>query len=569
MKALLREYLASLKEREELDAILPDLLSELGYSVYSKPRRGTTQYGVDIAAVGKDDDGERKIFLFTVKPGDLTRQAWDGAPQSVRPSLNEIRDAYIPTRIPKRYQDLKIVICLCVGGEIQEQVRAAVTGYTAENTSSKISYDEWNGDKLAGLLLQGILREEILPKPLRSHFQKAVAMVDQPDVAFRHFSLLVGNLHKSAIDNRSRVRAARQMYICLWILFVWSRDAGNIGASYSASELVLLNMWDLLRPHLGKNSKTNKAISSVLAFSVQLHLTITDEFLGHKILPHVATRDAISMAVESRSSVDVNLRVFELLGLIAMQGLWFFWMAQDQPDQKWKAAVDEKVLALTTAGFRLIENNGCLLLPLQDQQSIEITIFLVLAGHSGNADNAMLSWLHEMVERLNITIRTHGQYPCVFTNYRDLVEHPRARTDDYLKEATSGSTLIPLLAAFLSALGDKAALKSLVDLKETVLQHTTLQLWLPDEDTEDRLYAGDTDHGTSLTDLPLSASGSELLNMIRDACAATTSFASLSAVQRSYWPIILTACRHYRLPVPPQFWIELLLPETDDAKSVR
>ena len=101
MKLIFRSYLASLKEREELDAILPDLLSELGYVVYSRPQRGTTQAGVDIAAVGNDEDGERKVFLFSVKQGDLTRTTWNGnSPQALRPSLEEILDDYIPHRIP-------------------------------------------------------------------------------------------------------------------------------------------------------------------------------------------------------------------------------------------------------------------------------------------------------------------------------------------------------------------------------------------------------------------------------------------------------------------------------------
>jgi hypothetical protein len=134
MKLLFRNYLASLREREELDAILPDLLSELGYTVYSRPQRGTAQAGVDIAAVGKDDDGERKLFLFSVKQGDLTRQSWDGTPQALRSSLNEILDTYIPTKIPKRYQKLKIVICLVFGGDMQEQVRSAVNGYIKRNS---------------------------------------------------------------------------------------------------------------------------------------------------------------------------------------------------------------------------------------------------------------------------------------------------------------------------------------------------------------------------------------------------------------------------------------------------
>jgi len=36
MKLVFRQYLASLRERRELDAVLPDLLSELGYTVISR-----------------------------------------------------------------------------------------------------------------------------------------------------------------------------------------------------------------------------------------------------------------------------------------------------------------------------------------------------------------------------------------------------------------------------------------------------------------------------------------------------------------------------------------------------
>lgn len=40
MKLVIKEYLSSLNERDELDAILPDLLSQLGLTVFGKPIRG-------------------------------------------------------------------------------------------------------------------------------------------------------------------------------------------------------------------------------------------------------------------------------------------------------------------------------------------------------------------------------------------------------------------------------------------------------------------------------------------------------------------------------------------------
>jgi hypothetical protein len=564
MKLIIRDYLASLKEREELDAILPDLLSELGFTVFSRPRRGTVQHGVDIAAVGNDEDGERKVFLFSVKQGDLTRQDWDGTPQGLRSSLNAIRDVYIRSRVPRRFADMKIVVCLCFGGDVHEQVQEYVTGYIYENTTGRISFDEWNGDKIAGLLLRGILREEVLPKPLRASFQKAVAMVDEPDVAYQHFASLVHQLRtSSAATQRARVRAARQIYVCLWILFVWARDAGTVEAPYRASELALLNVWHLLRPFIGKRTNDAKAIVRVHNQLIELHLLIAGDLLK-KVLPHVRKRHALSVAVESRSFVDINLKLFDLLGRLGMSGLWAHW---DATSGRQQATADRQagIAELVEDGFRLINNNPALLSPIMDQHAIEIAIFLLFAIAAGNCRSDIAKWLGQVVAREDLALRTHGRYFCIFTAYRDLLGHPRDRSDAYRKEATAGSTLIPLLSAWLSAFGDRAAMATLVNLKRDVLEHCTLQLWLPDKSTEDELYAGGRAHGVALTDLPLSGDGRKLIDTVAEACAKEDSFATLSAIQTGYWPIVLLACRHYRLPVPPQFWIGLLDPAPPSA----
>lgn len=71
MKLIIKEYLASLNERDQLDAILPDLLSQMGLNIISRPSIGTRQYGVDIAAVGKLGNEPEKVYLLSVKSGDL------------------------------------------------------------------------------------------------------------------------------------------------------------------------------------------------------------------------------------------------------------------------------------------------------------------------------------------------------------------------------------------------------------------------------------------------------------------------------------------------------------------
>lgn len=564
MKLLIRDYLASLRERDELDAILPDLLSELGFNVYSRPQRGTSQLGVDIAAIGKDDDGEKKLFLFSVKQGDLTRQDWDGNPQALRSSLDEILDAYIPHRIPARYKSLNIVICLALGGYVNEQVREKLTGFIDRNTSARITFDEWNGDKIAGMILKGILREEILPRPLRSSFQKAVAMVDEPDVSYEHFSRLAESLCQAgSVSRKARVRAARQLNICLWILFVWARSAGNIESPYKVSEMALLIAWELLRPTLSSNGREKNELSIVVRQIIELHLTISMEFIEQRVLPYVEVRHGISMATGSRSSLDVNLALFEVLGRIGLAGLWLYWIGE-RSNEAHQKQIRHSVVQLTQAGLELIRNNPVLFLPIADRQGTCISLFLQLWLASGLDATGVTSWLQEMASRLIFTIRTRGRYTCSFSDYRDLADHPRDRSDEYFKEAMAGSTVVPLLAAWLHALGAKDAVDALAHLAQTELKECTLQLWLPDALSEEKFYTGGDSHGRALCGLPLNKGGRQLVATIAEACGMDEDLQNLSPIKSGFWPVIMVACHHHQLPIPPGFWISALMePESE------
>lgn len=559
MKMLFRSYLSSLRERDELDAILPDLLSELGFLVFSRPGRGTSQAGVDIAALGPEVNGERKLYLLTIKRGDITRENWnDPTPQSLRASLDSIVDNYIPHRIPHRFRHLKVVVCIVFGGDMQEQVRNDVEGYLFRYTTEQVKFEEWNGDMLASLLMTGVLREDIMPKLVRAHFQKAVAMVDEPDIAYRHFAKLIHDLAQVVSTDKERLRSARQMYVALWVLFVWARDIDNLEAPYQASELLVLRLWDLYRPYIDSRSRARRDLAAVLMHAVQLHLAIAHEFFVRKVLPHVSTLHGLSIAVRAEAPADVNLKLFDLLGRIAMTGLWLQFVEERSPNSAAKAAANAQAKEFAQAGLHLIEHNPALLLPLQDIHSIEVSLVLLLVGSTGEPLPATRDWLHGMTNALVFAIRTHGRYPCVFTDYRDLVAHPREASEAYLREAMPGSTLVPLLAAFLTAFGDQDELTLLAQLQQKELAHCTLQVWLPDELSEDGFYLGGREHGMAICDLRLSRQGVALFDSIDEALKQESGFDRLSAIVTGFWPIVLMACRHFRIPVPPQFWRPLL-----------
>jgi len=554
MKLLLREYLSSLRERDELDALMPALLSELGSTVLTRPRRGTRQFGVDFAAVGPDETGERKVYLFSIKAGDLGRGHWADGEQALRPSLDEIQDVYVPRRIPLKHRSLKVVICICFGGEMLENVQDQVEGYTERQSTERLSFEIWNGDRIAGLLLDGVLREDVLPADLRTAFRKAVAMVDEPDVALRHFQRLVGALRQRATtDAKSAVTAARQAYIALWTLYVWGREANNIEAPYQASELCVLLAWEFMKPYIGKKTKDAKAMTLAFNSIVHLHLTIATSFISEKILPHADKQHGLSLAIGTRSALDVNLRLFEVLGRLAMVGLWRLWMIE----RAGKPVTDEDravLQELVVGGLKLINNNPALCLPIRDDQAVDIALFLLL-WWGGYRDPAGVDWIGQIIGRLGFTLATHGRYTCNLTSYADLATHPSERSESYRKEATGGSTLIPLLATWCVKTGAGEALGELAAITEAFLPHCSLQTWIPDETSEAALYVGGPLHGMAISGLPLNNGGTDLVEILTESVEGCQAWPKLSAVATGYWPIVMMACRRHRLPVPPQFWI--------------
>ncbi|TES63395.1 chemotaxis protein [Pseudomonas syringae pv. tomato] len=560
MKLVFRQYVASLRERRELDVVLPDLLSELGYNVISRPSIGTRQYGVDVMAIG-NDEGEDKVFLFSIKQGDLNRSEWSVGEQSLRPSLEEILDVYINLRIPIEYQHLKIVICLCFGGEIVEAVRDNVTQFIKNHTTGVVEFKIWNGDKLAGLLADGILKEQLVGGGLRNSFQKSVAMIDEPDIAFINFKSLVDGLVRGDSDDpKSRLTILRQIYICLWVLFVWSRDAGNLEASYRASELAMLHAWKLISNDVGLTLKVSVDIGITFAELVELHFHIWDEYLGLKVVPFVDQLHAVSASVGTNTHIDVNLKLFEVMGRLAQRGLWMLWAETTDAGYPISCPGNVSVKAMDLAGQvqALINNNPCLLSPIAEEQSTDICITLMFMSMIKEFEAFAVSYCKALAYNYYYCYSRHSNYPSIYRDYRVLVSHPAERSDDYREKHTKGSVIVPLISMWAAAKGETEETRNLAEFVNSRMSHCNFQFWFFGADTEHQLYTEGSSHGLALTNVPITSDGATAVELLGAECERSTAYQSLSAVSLGHWPIVVVACRHHRLPLPPDLWLPIL-----------
>lgn len=555
MKLILKEYLSSLKERDELDAILPDLLSTLGLSVFSKPGKGTRQYGVDVAAYGSLNGGDETVYLFSIKAGDITRNSWNGdAHQALRPSLDEIIDTYIPNRIPNQYKNKPIAICLCFGGYIQEQVRDMVEGYINRNSAKGLSFEEWNGDKLAKLILQSFLREELLPKKQQSLLRKSLALIDEPDISFKHYANLISILADTDKKTaKQKLMILRQLNICLWILYSWSRDASNLESAYLSAERTLLYSWDISSKYLDKKYKQAKEIIITFHSIQSLYRQICNDFV-RKILPHTSKLHGLSSAVQGPDKVDINFKMFDLLGRISLNGIWSYWYLSISAEVEQKAILREDVQLHFRLLKEMIVNNPILYCPYKDNQVVDVSLASWLLFIDPQYHDDVHNWLLNLIRSAGFSYKTDGKYPIIGNDYYKHLNHPpKKSTKEYKEDATSASVLYPTIAALSAVAQFEDIYTEIQAFKKECLEHCTFQFWYPDETSEERFYTNVDIHGAALTNIPIEKSSTEFLSEIFRECDETTHFDELSPIKFGIIPLILVACRHYRLPMPVHF----------------
>jgi len=560
MILIIKHYLASLKEREELDAILPDLLTQMGLNVISKPKRGLQEYGVDVAAVGNIDGKEEKVYLFSIKAGDLTRSVWDGkSDQSLRQSLTEIQDGYIPNLIPLEHKDKKIVICLCFGGEINAQVEQLVIGYEKQHEQKNISFERWNGDRLAKEISTYLLNEDLLPPVYKGLLRKSLSLLDDPEYSFKHFSALIDKLcDKNGKKKGWQLTSVRLLNICLRILFAWARDTGNLEAAYLSAERTLLYAWELSKDFFSKKSKVAKSIQLTFGSILQVYQSICDSFIL-KILPHAGKKHALSFSVRSMCELDINLKLFDLLGRIALAGIWSSYWYDMHEDKTSKIAKQQCIRAIKY----IISSNPALLLPFKEDQTIDIFLALLLLSDDDANKKDMLLWLNELMTRSILAYKSHGNYPCTLQSYTQLLEHPKIGNEKYRENFTAGSVLYPTVALWAAVLQDEVLFNAIKKAKSDFFEHCAFQVWYPDDDTEKYLYTNANLHGIVITDVPVENNPQDFLKMLWNECDRNKCFDELSAVKCSIWPLTLVACRHYRIPIP----IHFMLPYRDNKSK--
>lgn len=586
MKLLIREYLSMLKERDELDALIPDLLLSMDIEVIRGPQRGASEYGVDVAGVGPDpEDGERKLLLFTIKSGDINRRSWDaeGKPQAVRPSLNDIRDVYLQHRVSAEHADLPKKIILCYGGEMKRNVEERWAGYVDKNTGDgELEYGEWGGGRLSVLVEEHMLDENLFPESARKQIRKTISLADENEHPPQHFynfareTLFERDLptggEKHAV--RKRQRALRLLNLSLNIVFHWSREADNLRPALLCAERAVLTVWDWMRvEELFECEETHRELIRVFS----TYVSVVQAFMA-KVIPHCQTRDGLFGQGSDRT--EYAIRTFETIGILGVACCAHFYLAEilskasarngdsedesgqsessehseeELPSPAERLAEEGKAVAHVLAN--LIGNNPSALTPCYDEHAIDISIGL-LALVEADLEGPATEWVEQLAGRIPFAYGVLGHhFPIATDAYEDLVAMKVGEAPPK-EELMEMSTLLPVLAHWHAVLDMPVSYQAFAEQVREIFSETNLQMWYPGESTDEYLYRRNAGRksGIQFSDIELPGDLDSLRSQINRLEEERREYEDLSCVEYG-WPVLsLIASRHFRTPVLPVFW---------------
>ncbi|WP_028283513.1 hypothetical protein [Olleya marilimosa] len=488
MRFLLSEYINLLKEDKELDALLTDLLVGMKFTTISKPMKGR-QFGVDISAVGIDpEDGIKKVFLFAVKQGNLTRTTWDGDVNAIRSTLNQIKDTFIPTSLTNRLKKLPKKIIVCTNGVINQNVLVDWTQYIDQNTTDAVEYDFWGTGEITAMLDDYLVSEKLFPQEYQSLLRKSLAFLDLPDYDLSHFYTLIQKiLDKQPKQKRQILKKLRLVRLCLNIIYKWSQDNNNLKPSIYASERCLLLVWHFMQEgnHLEKNYVRQEF------YKIHLLKRAIGVNYFNKVVEHYKVEHSIYKY--SRNSLEYSLNVWEEIGIIATIGLteiqefriYYNEGQKKQADVYYKSAV-----SISNALGLFIQNNPPLKYPEYDVHSVEIALALNLLNFTRNFNPAK-KWISEMTLGFNNRYKINKLFPLFRKNYDKLVDIHNGDEDCEIQS----SMIVPILAEYALIFDEEELYQFVRKITTELFTELNLQIWFPLEEMEDKICIQDYSHG--------------------------------------------------------------------------
>ena len=485
---IIREYLESLKEDSELDALFPTLLSAMDFRIVSTPRnsKGQSQYGKDVVAIGKGDDGIIYRWYFELK-GNAAKDITDAnfnAPDGVRASIQAAKDTpYEDSGIPA-FNHLPIKIVFVHNGLLHENTRSQYEGFIRREFPEG-GFERWDIEKLTHLIGEYLFDENLFVDDESSKLlKKILVLLDAPGWRTKDVEKLV-DMQLERCGNAASKRVKKQIFASLHLMLDMIYQAcdenGNLLPAKRSSDVVVLKTWKwMLCHHVETKAWCDHLFEAIVLKHIQIYVAYMN-----KLLPLARTYKGLYMPNGGETErVLYGVRCFDFLGDLiylydAMKSLNT--PAVSQPD-----LLREQRDCI----IQVIRHNSGFDLPRLDTQSIPILMalrFMLTGGHTEEKDGiCCVEWVQRMVINLNIYYRRTKMLPEVDGDTLEVAKSMYVKEKSYNNRS---SLLLTHLAEIAAKTGDKNLYKLLYDLVRKSKVDLQVAYPVDSEDLEEKLFS--------------------------------------------------------------------------------
>lgn len=246
MRLIIKDYLLQLKEKDELDFLIGDLLLQMGYATDNQPKTGNRQYGVDIRA-----HNEEEILLCVIKRGDIGRKNWDADQNAVRQSLNEIQDSYL-NYITGADRNKKLHVVVATNGMMDEAVHPNWEGYKKQHAiwdGMAVELDFWNIDTLTTHVQNYLFDEHIFDAEMQMLLRRALYFVGENDYRREYYEQIIDRFISRLTENdrdKAIKKALSGAYLASQMIATYAEEEGFFKIGIMVSEYLIIKYWKYL-----------------------------------------------------------------------------------------------------------------------------------------------------------------------------------------------------------------------------------------------------------------------------------------------------------------------------------
>lgn len=559
---VIAEYLRTLKERDELDRLLPDLLVEMGYVPIARPQTGNRQFGVDIACRGNNPETQQaELLLLVIKQKDIGRTEWNGSDQAIRPSLDEILDAYLQSHVEAEDVGKPVRIAVVTNGELKQTIQANWSGYVnAQRDRALIEF--WGLDKLATLIENHLLDEHIFHDDDRRDLRRALALAgdveyDQRDL--HRLMLRTLGLTAEGVPDSSR-KSKKELLKALWVVnfaahafAAWALRDGDGRQALRAMERALLWSWHRVRAW--EEWESDKDLIQALRSVFAGYLTVGKHYF-EKLQAHCYAEDGL--LGYASDSAELSLVAFEQIGMLASIGLPY--VLSVAGDDEERAAQQANANAVADALESLISNNRICNSPCFDRHSQDIVLGVLLFVATGRVELAK-QWLQTLVRNIDYAFKVKRYAPISSDAIDDLADMGGWHTGKTADKLMKSSWMMAVLAGLCTVLSVEDSYRVLRQGMAQDYPQVCAQLWHPDSSIHEHLYFQSAHHYSGVSEAPIHLPENMTqwlahMHVIVDSVHGKECLQTMGC-KVGLPAMDLIACRHFGTPVAPAFWYRL------------